>query len=151
MIWHLHPLRSQFLPIITEDPSTEVVNFCRSPHWYLEWVCLVSVLVIEDFSDSGGRLEDRSHITHLAVDLCSRSICDADVPELDYASGKWTLQDYVTRWSYLSSQQEILYTLLLSGRKNWFRVLFAKVCSDASLGVSMQLICHSATWEVHQK
>ncbi|KAJ3492156.1 hypothetical protein NLI96_g177 [Meripilus lineatus] len=27
---------SQLIPIISEDPSTEVVNFCRSSHWFLD-------------------------------------------------------------------------------------------------------------------
>ncbi|KAJ3483527.1 hypothetical protein NLI96_g6249 [Meripilus lineatus] len=28
---------SQFIPIISEDSTTQIMNFCRSPHWYLQW------------------------------------------------------------------------------------------------------------------
>ncbi|KAJ3483533.1 hypothetical protein NLI96_g6247 [Meripilus lineatus] len=28
---------NQFLPIIARDPTTQVINLCRSPHWILEW------------------------------------------------------------------------------------------------------------------
>lgn len=29
------PLSAQFIPQISEDPSVQLVNFCRTPQWYL--------------------------------------------------------------------------------------------------------------------
>lgn len=43
---------AQFVPIISEDPSTKVVNFCRTPQWYLDRVsiCLLVVLKCIEYS-----------------------------------------------------------------------------------------------------
>lgn len=38
-----HCISAQFVPIISEESSTHVVNFCRTPQWYIErvsWIFL---------------------------------------------------------------------------------------------------------------
>ena len=37
---------AQFIPIISEDPSVEVVNFCRTPQWYIPRVSFLSFTCI---------------------------------------------------------------------------------------------------------
>lgn len=34
---------AQFIPKISEDSSVEVVNFCRTPQWYIPRVCLHTI------------------------------------------------------------------------------------------------------------
>ena len=37
-IWcteHITPISAQFIPIITDDPSVHVINFCRTPSWII--------------------------------------------------------------------------------------------------------------------
>ena len=41
---------AQIVPAITEDPTTRVINFCRTPFWYLRGVCLSPPLTNEDTS-----------------------------------------------------------------------------------------------------
>ena len=38
--------RAQFIPIISEDSSVEVVNFCRTPQWYIPRVRALSFAYI---------------------------------------------------------------------------------------------------------
>ena len=37
---------AQFIPIISEDSSVEVVNFCRTPQWYIPRVRILSFALI---------------------------------------------------------------------------------------------------------
>jgi cation diffusion facilitator CzcD-associated flavoprotein CzcO len=40
----------QFIPIISKDESTEIVNFCRTPHWLVPLVLTCSPIFLNNLS-----------------------------------------------------------------------------------------------------
>lgn len=41
---NLRPHSAQFVPRIVEDPTTQVMNFCRTPNWVLPKVSLTAYI-----------------------------------------------------------------------------------------------------------
>lgn len=75
----------QFLPVISEDASTEIVNFCRSPHWMVPLVISRFPAFDPDAYLLAASVQHRT-VYEMDVQLCS--VLPNLVPLYDLLSGE---------------------------------------------------------------
>ena len=109
---------AQFIPIISEDPSVEVVNFCRTPQWYIPRVSFLSFTYI--FNWKCYALSGKYPLPYLdTMDICACPLRHALVSKLHHGKS-WYSYDWPHHCDRLTCcKADLVFSLFRKNNKRY--------------------------------